>query len=220
MNTARHAARGPFWTTRQFRRLVVALVMLGAMLLVWTFEILLILKARSQSTKVLKLEDLKALLARQPVDSSDPRFSGGTLEMVQDATLIEPPDEAYALLVEHLSRADPGKLAKEALPLDYRALFHFPGELRGRAVRFPAVFLQAVPLNLERRAGAVDLVFRTYLADPAVEQGYVIDFLESPLSHDQRDAVTVEAVFYKIGTYEGRNGPVQAPFLVGRRLKN
>jgi hypothetical protein len=50
-------------------------------------------------------------------------------------------------------------------------------------------------------------------------EGFVVDLQESPGELPSKSVVSMEAVFLKLGTYEGKLGPVQAPLFLGKTLR-
>ena len=87
-------------------------------------------------------------------------------------------------------------------------------------MRLNALFLKTSALRLDQKQGEVEWVYRTYLTSLNAAEGFVVDFLERPPRlEEKRDMVSMDAVFLKLGTYEGNKGPVQAPFFVGKSLR-
>ena len=87
-------------------------------------------------------------------------------------------------------------------------------------LRVTALYLDTKPIALEREEpGGVEFLYRCFLMDPSGNEGFVVDLVEPPPRLERRTLVTAEAVFVKIGAYEGGKGPVYAPQLVGRELR-
>jgi len=138
---------------------------------------------------------------------------------IKDKTSVDDLDKSYEEFVEVLSKLDAALLKKEAGTVDYAALTGKPGDFRGKPLRLKVVFLLSNPIKLDRKVGEIQFVHRTYLSNLSGSEGYVVDLLEPPPELNRKDPVLVDAAFYKIGTYEGRKGPVEAPFLIGKSLK-
>jgi hypothetical protein len=138
---------------------------------------------------------------------------------IKDKTPIDDLDKSYNEFIEVLSTLDGSLLKKEAGTVDYAALTGKPGGFRGKPLRLKVLFLLSNPIRLDRKVGDIQFVHRTYLSNLSGSEGYVVDLLEPPPELSTKDPVLVDAVFYKIGTYEGRKGAVEAPFLIGKSLK-
>jgi len=91
--------------------------------------------------------------------------------------------------------------------------------MRGQTVKILALFLQSNPIRIDAAPGGVQFIHRTYLSDLSGSEGFVVDLLEPPGELATRTLVGMEAVFFKLGTYEGKKGPVQAPLFLGKSLR-
>jgi hypothetical protein len=160
-----------------------------------------------------------AILLQQGDDVRTALSRTKSFSEIKDKTPVENQDKSYLEFVEVLSTLDAALMKKEAGAVDYAALSRKPGDFRGKPVRVKVLFLLSNPVKLEKKIGDIQFVHRTYLADLSGNEGYVVDLLEPPPELNRRDPVLVDAVFYKIGTYEGRKGDVEAPFLIGKSLK-
>ena len=67
----------------------------------------------------------------------------------------------------------------------------------------------------------MNFIHRTYLGPTcAGDEGYVVGPARSrPGELASRTLVGMDAVFFKLGTYEGQKGPVQAPLFLGKSLR-
>ena len=125
----------------------------------------------------------------------------------------------YQYLIRSLSRMDAAQVAKEAKAVEYKYYSKMPLEMRGETVKILALFLQSNPIRVDAAPGGVKFIHRTYLSDLSGAEGYVVDLLEPPGDLAKRTLVGMDAVFLKLGTYEGRNGSVQAPLFIGKSLR-
>jgi hypothetical protein len=209
----------PFWATREFRIFLFVLVAAGAGLLVLVFEIL-----PAMSKKLPKSGAVPPLEGFLPHDGASklPVNEGlkAALESVKDSTPIAEQEKGYTSLVDQVNGLSPELLASEAKPIAYSFFFRAPQTIRGRVVSVTAMFLDWKPIALEEKIGAVEFVNRIYLADPSGSEGYLADLLEPPPHGlEQKTLVTVDGIFLKTATYEGKKGPVEAPLIVGKRLQ-
>ncbi|HAK93948.1 MAG TPA: hypothetical protein DCM87_02785 [Planctomycetes bacterium] len=209
-----------FWETREFRWLVLILVMAAAALAVIIFEIVPMMETRARRDTARVEEGFDAALpaGESPIDPGDPRRTG-MLAGVEDGKEIENSSPQYRALVAYLSAAAPEAIAKEAAPVEH-SLFTIAAEsLRGRAVRIRGLYLDSFAIALESKAGGVEFVYRTFLIDPSGNAGYVVDYIAPPPRFERRALVETEALFFRLGTYEGRRGPKASPHFVGRELR-
>jgi len=149
---------------------------------------------------------------------ADVKFEG-ILTKVKDGTSIDDQDEAYQYLVRYLSRAEAGTLSQDAKTVDYPTYAKMPVEMRGYTTKIAALFLQSNPIRVDAAPGGVNFIHRTYLSDLSGNEGYVVDLLEPPGDLELRTVVAMDAVFLKLGTYEGKKGAVQAPLFLGKGLR-
>ncbi len=208
----------PWWATREFRIYLILAVMGVAVIGVMVFEIGPLLTQRAAKPE--RPRNPNAFVP-QPAAPGEPRVVRfeGVLEKVKDGTSMDDRDDSYQYLVKFLARADVSTVSKDSKPVDYPYFSKLPAELRGQTVKILALFLQSSPLRLDREVGGVQWVHRTYLSDLSGDQGYVVDLLEPPPAGlKQRSVVGMDAVFLKLGTYEGKRGPVQAPLFLGKAL--
>jgi hypothetical protein len=91
--------------------------------------------------------------------------------------------------------------------------------MRGETVKILALFLTSNPIRVDAAPGGVNFIHRTYLSDLSGSEGYVVDLLEPPGDLAKKTLVGLDAVFLKLATYEGKNGPVQAPLFLGKSLR-
>ena len=212
-------AKIPMWATREFRWLIIIVVMSLSILAVLIFEIAPM--TRAERPPVPGAADPAALLPGEPAASpgaKEVRFDG-ILEKVKDSTPIEDQDQPYRTLVRHLARIRPEALAREARRIDYGTFTRTPSEVRGATTRILALFLESMPLRLDPPEGGVEWLHRTYLMDLSGSEGFVVDLVEPPPAVERRQLVSTDGVFLKIASYEGRKGSVQAPFFLGRSLR-
>lgn len=212
----------PFWATREFKFLLIVVIMGFAVVSVLVLRIGPMLTARGRA-------DLKAerpvnprAWVPQPLPPGVPREVkfDGALDQVKDATPIDEQDAAYGQLLKALSQGNSEALLKDPKLVEYPVYSRMPAELRGTAVRVTALLAGTSTLRLQKAEGNVEWIHRIYLVDVSGTEGYVIDTIEAPPALQKRDLVSADAVFLKLGTYEGRTGPVQAPFLVGRSIRH
>jgi hypothetical protein len=208
----------PFWATKEFRRFLLVGVMGLAVVAVVIVDIAP--KLTQRPTRVEK-HDPSAFVP-QAAGAQTPgivKFEG-VLAKAKDGTPIDDQDEPYQYLIRSLSRMDAAQVAKEAKTVDYKYYSKMPAEMRGETVKIVALFLQSNPIRVDAAPGGIKFIHRTYLADLSGAEGYVVDLLEPP-GEDlaKRTVVGMDAVFLKLGTYEGRNGSVQAPLFVGKSLR-
>ena len=207
----------PFWATKDFRRFLLVGVMGLAVVAVVIVDIAPKLTARP--TRVEK-HDPGAFVPQPAVAGAPPvlKFEG-VLAKAKDGTPIDDQDEPYQYLIRSLSRMEAAQVAKEARSVDYKYYSKMPVEMRGETVKIVALFLQSNPIRVDAAPGGVKFIHRTYLADLSGAEGYVVDLLEPPGELAKRTLVGMDAVFLKLGTYEGRNGSVQAPLFIGKSLR-
>jgi hypothetical protein len=207
----------PFWGTKDFRRLVLGGVLGLAVLGVLVFDIGPMLNSRPARVKK---SDPNAFVP-QPALAGQPRevkFEG-VPDKAKDGTSIDDQDEPYQYLVRCLARMDAAQLSKDAKSVDYPYYSKMPVELRGQTVKILALFLKSSPIRVDAAPGGVNFIHRTYLSDLSGSEGYVVDLLEPPAEDlASRSLVGMDAVFLKLGTYEGKKGPVQAPLFLGKSL--
>ena len=213
----------PFWGTKGFRRLVLVGVMGCAVLGVLVFDIGPMLTqgpSKVAGTDTKKKVDPNAFVPQPAAvgGTREVKFEG-ILEKVKDGTPLDDQDESYQYLIRYLARAEAAQISKESKSVDYQYYSKMPVELRGQTVKVMALFLTSNPIRIDREPGGVKFIHRTYLTDLRGNEGYVVDLLEPPPQLESRSLVSMDAVFLKLGTYEGKKGPVQAPLLVGKSLR-
>jgi hypothetical protein len=212
----------PFWATRAFRMLVLVNVLAVSTLAVYIFEIAPMLRRGGAAEKPVRPPSPDDYVPRGPAAPGEQRpvLFEGMLDKVKDATPIKEEDEPYNYLLRHVAKSDVEVLTKQAKRVDYGLFSRIAPELRGQTVRVMAMYVFADPIRLFRQPpGGLDRVYRTYLVDVSGTEGYVIDLVDPPPNLERRTLVVAEAIFLKLGTYDGLNGPVQAPFLLGRTLR-
>jgi hypothetical protein len=213
----------PFWATKGFKFLVVSAVMLVALLAVVVFEIGPLMMGRVKpAEKAVKFTGPHAFVPRLAGDAPPGEMLPfeGVLQKAKDGTPLDLTEEPYLYLVRSLAKVDASALSKDFKLVEYSLFGHVPEQLKGRSVRVEGLYLTSNPIRLEKEVGGVEWVYRTYLSDMSGQEGYVVDFLERPPEKlKKRTPVGTDAVFLKIGTYEGNKGQVQAPFLVGKSLR-
>lgn len=208
----------PVWATKEFRMLLIVGVLGCAVLAVLVFDIGPKLTSSRGPAGAGKPGDPNAFVPPPLGSGGDVKFEG-VLQKVKDGTPIDDQDEAYQYLVRYLARADAAKVSQEAKTVDYRTFAKMPAEMRGYTVKVQALFLQSSPIRIDAAPGGVNFVHRTYLSVLSGNEGYVVDLLEPPGELEPRTPVAIEPIFLKLGTYEGRNGPVQAPLFLGKGLR-
>jgi len=211
--------RPPQWATKEFRRLLIVGVMGCAVIAVLVFDIAP--KFSQKYVAAPKEADPNAFVPKAPAPGEvrEVKYEG-VLEKVKDGTPIDDQDESYKYLVRALARTDAPVLAKEAKPVDYQYYSKLPAELRGHAVHIQALFLASNPIRVDGAPGGVNFIHRTYLMDSIrATQGFVVDLQEPPGDLPSKTVVALDAVFLKLGTYEGKLGSVQAPLFLGKSLQ-
>jgi hypothetical protein len=207
----------PFWATRNFRLLLGAGLMGLAVMGVMVFQIG---PALNQRPVRQKQADPNAFVPKPVVagEAREVKYEG-VLDRVKDGSSIDDQEQPYQYLIRALSRMEPAQLSKDAKSVDYGYYSKMPVEMRGETVKILALFLQSNPIRVDGAPGGVQFIHRTYLSDLSGAEGYVVDLLEPPGELASRTLVGLEAVFFKLGTYEGKKGPVQAPLFVGKSLR-
>jgi hypothetical protein len=207
----------PFWATRNFRLLLIFGVMGLAVMGVMVFQIG---PALNQKAVPRKQADPSAFVPK-PASAGEVRAVRyeGVLDQAKDGSSIDDQEQPYQYLIRALSRMDAAQLSKDAKNVDYSYYAKMPVEMRGETVKILALFLQSNPIRVDGAPGGVQFIHRTYLADLSGSEGYVVDLLEPPGELASRTLVGMEAVFFKLGTYEGKKGPVQAPLFLGKGLR-
>jgi len=199
-----------FTSTRRFRVLVISLAVVVSITAVWVFEIGPLLSGKlpvSRAEPAPVKEEPDAGAAHIPFD--------GLLAEVKDGTPFGEADRSYLHLLGRLEGS-----RKEALPgkgrrVAYQKLLDAPALYRGQSLRVAGLYVHSDPIRLESPVSGREWVHRTWLVDPAGNEGWVVDLLERP-AFDLRSIVSVDGIFLKLAAYEGRKGPIQAPFLLGR----
>jgi len=207
----------PFWATRNFRLLLGAGVLGLAVMGVMVFQI-----GPALNQKVVRQKQVGPnAFVPKPAVAGEPREVKyeGVLDKVKDGSSIDDQEQPYQYLIRALSRMDQALLSKDAKNVDYAYYSKMPVEMRGETVKILALFLQSNPIRVDGAPGGVQFIHRTYLSDLSGSEGYVVDLLEPPGELASRTLVGLEAVFFKLGTYEGKKGPVQAPLFVGKGLR-
>lgn len=208
----------PFWATRDFRLLIIGISMSLAVLAVLIFDIGPKLTQKPQIPT--KTPDPKAYVPAPaaPGAARDLKFEG-VLEKVKDGSSIDDQEEPYQYLIRYLARADAAQFSKDPKTVEYPTYAKFPAEMRGETVKIRTLFLQSSPIRVDAAPGGVNFIHRTYLSNLSGNEGYVVDLLEPPGELASKTVVDLEAVFFKLGTYEGKKGPVQAPLFLGKGLR-
>jgi hypothetical protein len=209
--------KAPTWATKEFRRLMLGGILGLAVVGVVVFDIGPKLNSRPERVKKI---DPNAFVP-QPAVAGQPRQMKfeGVPDKAKDGTSIDDQDEPYQYLVRCLARMDAAQLTKDAKSVDYPYYSKMPVELRGQTVKILALFLKSSPIRVDAAPGGVNFIHRTYLSDMSGNEGYVVDLLEPPPEElASRSLVGMDAVFLKLGMYEGRKGPVQAPLFLGKSL--
>lgn len=219
----------PFWASRIFRwNLILCALMLTAAA-IWMLFVAPMEAAKEKA----ELERAHDAIRWVPPDPSAPpqvRFDG-QLQGVADNVPLETfdastNDQAYRVLLRHLSKADPADLAQQARWVSYALFNEKPSELRGQTVRLNALFVKAPrgPERLGNPVGAVEMVTRAYLIDREGDKFYIVDFVEPPPSLDPETPVTVDAVYLQQVSFEtnavkeGKPVVRKAPLFVARSL--
>jgi hypothetical protein len=224
MKVAVPKERIPLWATKEFRLIITVGVMAASVLAVLVFEIGPMLNARAVKRAAKALSGPNVFQPANPNDPNPPpkevRFDG-FLDRVRDSTPISELDEPYYMLVRYLSKVDPDALSKQGKIVSYPLFAKVPGELRGVTVKVEAMFAYTSgPQRFnDKRSGDAGFYSRVYLTDLSGTEGYVLDVLGPLPPLKLHSLVACDAVFYKVATYEGDHGPVQAPLLLGRNLR-
>jgi len=190
---------------------MIGLALAVSLLVVWVFEIGPLLSGklpvtRAEPTPVKDEPDAGA--AHIPFD--------GLLTDVKDGTPFGEVDRSYLHLLGLLERSE-----KEALPgkgrrVGYQKLLEAPSLYRGQSLRIAGLYVHSDPIRLDTPVSGREWVYRTWVVDPAGNEGWVVDLLERP-AIELRSIVSVDGIFLKLAAYEGKKGPIQAPFLLGRQ---
>jgi hypothetical protein len=208
----------PFWATKNFRLLLIVGIMGLSVMAVMVFQIG---PALNQKPVSQKKADPNAFVPKPAVPGEVREIKyEGVLEKVKDGTSIDDQEQPYQYVVRALSRMDAALLAKDAKSVDYQYFSKMPVEMRGETVKITGLFLQSNPIRVDAAPGGVNFIHRTYLvSDVSGGEGFVVDLLEPPGELPYRQVVTLDAVFFKLGSYEGKKGPVQAPLFLGKGLR-
>ena len=206
----------PFWATKDFRRFLLVGVMGLAVVAVVIIDIAPKLTARPARAEK---HDAVGFVPKLAAGEAKMVKFEGILEKVKDGTSIDDQDEPYQYLVRSLSRMDAALVAKDSKTVEYKYYSKMPVEMRGETVKILALFLQSNPIRVDAAPGGVKFIHRTYLSDLSGAEGYVVDLLEPPGELAKRTVVGMDAIFLKLGTYEGRNGSIQAPLFLGKSLR-
>lgn len=190
-------------------------------LAVYIFEIAPMLRGGGAPDRPLRVPGPGNYVPKTAAAANEPKTVefDGMLEKAKDSTPIKETDEPYNYLVRHVAKTDTEVLGKQAKRVDYALFSRIPSELRGQTARVMAMFVYSDPIRLHHAPGGVEWVYRTYLVDVSGTEGYVIDLIDKPPEIERRALVMTDAIFLKLGTYDGQRGPVQAPFLVGKALR-
>jgi len=209
----------PFWAKKDFRTLVIVGIMGCAVIGVLVFDIAP--KFSQKYVPAAKAADPHAFVPKPaaPGEVREMKYEG-VLAKVKDGTPIDDQDESYKYLVRALARMDAAGMSKEAKPVEFGYYSKLPAELRGQTVKIKALFLQSNPIRVDGAPGGVNFIHRTYLMDSIRgNEGFVVDLQEAPGDLPSKSVVSMDAVFLKLGTYEGKLGPVQAPLFLGKSLR-
>jgi hypothetical protein len=222
--STRLAEKAGFAATRQFRLLVISLTLAVSLVVVWIFEIGPLLSGRLPPSSAERRHAgpepvADAGAARIPFD--------GLLQAVKDGTPFDEADRSYRHLLGCIERAGPEALPGKGRRVGYRKILEAPALYRGQSLRVAGLYVHSDPIRIGAPVSAFpprpprggdggrEWVHRTYLVDPGGDEGYVVDLLERP-AFDLRSLVSVDGIFLKLAAYQGRKGPLRAPFLLGR----
>jgi hypothetical protein len=209
--------KAPWWATKDFRRFLLIGVMGLAVVGVFVWDIGPKLTNRPEKAEK---HDPTAFVPKPRTEGTAPMVKfEGVLEKAKDGTPIDDQDEPYQYLIRSLSRMDAAQIAKDAKSVEYKYYSKMPVEMRGETVKIMALFLTSNPIRVDAAPGGVKFIHRTYLMDLRGEEGYVVDLLEPPGDLHLKTLVAIDSVFLKLGTYESKNGPVQAPLFVAKSLR-
>jgi hypothetical protein len=210
--------RPPMWATKEFRRALL-MGLMGCAVIGW-LVVDIAPKFNQKPVRAVRPVGPDTYVPRAAAPGQDtPVRYEGVLAKVKDGTPIDDQDEPYQYLVRALARTEPATLAKDAKSVDYAYYSKLTEELRGQTVKVTALFLQSNPIRVDGAPGGVNFIHRTYLMDPQRgDEGFVVDLLEAPGELEPKSVVGIDAVFLKLGTYEGKKGAVLAPLFVGKSL--
>jgi len=208
----------PFWATKNFRFFVLMGIMGVAVMAVILFDIGPKLTHVRTAKDLAKKADPNAFVPPPAGTGGDVKFEG-ILQKVKDGTSIDDQEEAYQYLIRYLSRVDGSQLTQESKTVEYSTYAKMPVEMRGYTSKVSALFLQSSPIRVDGAPGGVNFIHRTYLSDLSGKEGYVVDLLEPPGDLPLKTVVALDAIFFKLGTYEGKKGAVQAPLFLGKSLR-
>jgi hypothetical protein len=208
----------PFWATKNFRFFVLMAAMGVAVMTVIIVDIGPKLTQVRTAKDLAKKADPNAFVPPPAGTGGDVKFEG-VLQKVKDGTSIDDQEEAYQYLIRYLSRIDGAQLSQDSKTVEYPTYAKMPAEMRGYTTKVSALFLQSNPIRVDGAPGGVNFIHRTYLSDLSGKEGYVVDLLEPPGELPLKTVVALDAIFFKLGMYEGKKGSVQAPLFLGKNLR-
>src|SRR5687767_2138917 len=128
-------ARLPFWATREFRFLVIVMVMAFAGVAVMVFEIMPMLeKKETARVRQANTSGRPSFAPAPPGTAPELRFDG-ILQKVVDGSPAHDLDEPYWRLVRYLTTVENKTLSDQSVYVDHPLFVKHAAELRGRPVR-------------------------------------------------------------------------------------
>jgi len=147
-------------------------------------------------------------------------YSGALVGAKDAEDFAETP--GYRQLLEILSQYSEEELqTKAGRRLDWEKAIADPDSWRGEIVRVRALLVGWKAVRFSRPLGEHVDTYRAYIAEADGSEGVVVDFLEPPPPHlEKEDVVDVEAVFFRTVRYESSGqGFFEAPYLIARNLR-
>ncbi len=207
--------RKPLWAIREFRWLVIVMVMGIAIVGVLVFEIGPLMETKRQK-KLLALPSPDAPVGTEP----KPVVFDGQLEKAEDRTPLNDQEIGYTTLMRHLSKMSAEAMSSQARAARYETLVGAPADWRGVTLRITGLYAYSRTVRFTKPIGDLEWVHQAWLTDFSAKEGYIIHFLE-PLpaqveNKERRQVLVADAIFLKMVTYQGDKGPVVAPLFLAR----
>lgn len=206
----------PVAQLRNRNLIIIAATLTGAVALVLVFEIGIFAGGQGNDSPAPEGPRDGAAAAAAPEERPAPTIPfHGLLQSVEDGRPIEEEGEAYLQLMGWVLGRESG--LRGGKPVEPAELRSRPERFRGEVVKLTGLYVHSDPIRLSRSIRGTEWVHRAYLVDPRAEQGCVVDLVRRP-ELEYRAPASVEALFVRLAGYEGKNGPVTAPLLLGREL--
>jgi hypothetical protein len=216
----------PFWLTIEGRRLVLFGVLGISLLVIFIFgnQIWYSKPANSSNeNKINALEAAKFVPKENMPSNVELKPFEGMLDDVKDNTPLDDKmfkEKGYAYLVHYLSSVKQEDLKQRSRVLTYDDFLVDSDNMRGQFVAITGLIIKSGPVRLPAPLpGGLDIIYRSYIVDPSGSEGYIVDTIEKPADFAlRRDLVRVYGIFYKIATYEGKKGSLDAPLTLGIKV--